>query len=296
MPVLGAGVPAPGVVPVPGVEAPGVVVPGVEVPGVEVPGVVVPGVVPGDVAPGAVVPGDVEPFPGPVLGVSGELDPGVIGAGVLVPGGVVPGEVPGVEVPGVEVPGVEVPGLVVPGVVVPGVVVPGVVMPGVVVPGVVVPGVVVPGVVVPGVVVVVLAHHLSSVEVAPARDCAVASFQAIQLSRAHLTRAGNLATPAKAMPSSNTSSSGSTPPLPCIRVTKSAWIAIASSTGLPITRSVSTEADAWEIEQPTASYDTSSTTPSRRCTRRVTSSPQVGLTWWTSASNGSRRPLWCGFL
>ena len=73
-------------------------------------------------------------------------------------------------------------------------------------------------------------------------------------------RAGNLATPAKAMPSSSTSSSGSTWPLPCIRVRNSSWIAIASSTGLPITRSVITDAEACEIEQPSASYETSSTT------------------------------------
>src|SRR3954465_3321544 len=33
-----------------------------------------------------------------------------------------------------------------------------------------------------------------------------------------------------------------------------------------------------------------------RCTRRVTSSPQVGFTWCTSASNGSRSPRPCGFL
>ena len=84
-------------------------------------------------------------------------------------------------------------------------------------------------------------------------DWAVASFQAIHDSSAHLTRAGNLATPAKAMPSSSTSSSGTTVPLPCIRVRNSSWIAIASSTGLPITRSVITEALACEIEQPTAS-------------------------------------------
>ena len=56
------------------------------------------------------------------------------------------------------------------------------------------------------------------------------------------------------------------------------WMAIASSTGLPITRSVITEAEACEMEQPSASYDTSSTTPLSKCTRSVTSSPQVGLT------------------
>src|SRR5690242_6523803 len=124
----------------------------------------------------------------------------------------------------------------------------------------------------------------------------VASFHAIQESRAHFTRAGNLATPANAMPSSRTSSSGSTCPLPCMSSRKVWWIPMASSTGLPITRSVSTDAEACEMEQPTLSYDTSCTTPSARCTRRVTSSPQVGLTWCTSDSNGSRSPLWCGFL
>ena len=58
-----------------------------------------------------------------------------------------------------------------------------------------------------------------------------------------------------------------------------------------------TETDACEIEQPSASYDTSRTVlpSSDISTRRVTSSPQVGLTWCTSASNGSRRPLWCGW-
>ena len=85
----------------------------------------------------------------------------------------------------------------------------------------------------------------------------MASFQAIHDSSAHLTRAGNFATPANAMPSSRTSSSGSTVPLPCIRVRNSSWIDIASSTFLPITRSVITDAEACEIEQPTASYDTS---------------------------------------
>ena len=59
-------------------------------------------------------------------------------------------------------------------------------------------------------------------------------------------------------------------------------------------------ADANLIEQPMASYETSSTTASLpapvTCTRRVTSSPQVGLTWCTSASNGSRRPARTGRL
>ncbi len=84
-------------------------------------------------------------------------------------------------------------------------------------------------------------------------DWAVASFQAIHDSSAHFTRAGNFATPAKAMPSSSTSSSGSTVPLPCIRARNSPWIFIASSTVLPMTRSVITEVAACEIEQPSAS-------------------------------------------
>ena len=57
-----------------------------------------------------------------------------------------------------------------------------------------------------------------------------------------------------------------------------------------------TDVDAWLIEQPCPSYDTSSTTPSTTFTRTVTSSPQVGLTWCTSASNGSRSPARCGRL
>ena len=116
----------------------------------------------------------------------------------------------------------------------------------------------------------------------------MASFQAIHDSSAHFTRAGNLATPANAMPSSRTSSSGSTVPLPCMRVRNVSWTDIASSSGLPITRSASTDAEACEIEQPTASYETSSTLSpfpsSARCTRSVTSSPHVGFTWCTSAS------------
>ena len=60
-----------------------------------------------------------------------------------------------------------------------------------------------------------------------------------------------------------------------------------------MTRSVITEVEACEIEQPTPSYDTSLTTPSATCRRSVTSSPQLGFTWCTSASYGSRRPLWC---
>ena len=66
-------------------------------------------------------------------------------------------------------------------------------------------------------------------------------------------RAGNFATPANAMPSSRTSSSGSTLPWPCISARNASWVASALSTGWPMTRSVITEAAAWLIEQPSAS-------------------------------------------
>src|SRR3712207_2668368 len=116
----------------------------------------------------------------------------------------------------------------------------------------------------------------------PATTCAVASFHAIHPSSAHLTRAGNFATPANATPSSSTSSSGSTPPRPCMSSRNASCTSNASATRLPTTRSLRTLTDAWLIEQPRASYDTSWTTasspsPSTR-TRRVTSSPHVGFT------------------
>ena len=97
-------------------------------------------------------------------------------------------------------------------------------------------------------------------------------------------RAGNLATPANATPSSSTSSSGSTWPRPCISSRNVSCTDIASATSLPISSSAITEAAAWLIEQPSAAYDTSSTVSPSRCTRNVTSSPQVGFTWCTSAS------------
>jgi hypothetical protein len=64
---------------------------------------------------------------------------------------------------------------------------------------------------------------------------------------------------------------------------RNAWlIVMASLTGLPMTRSLITDALAWLIEQPSESYDTSSTTgspsTSLSVTRSVTSSPQTGLT------------------
>ncbi len=66
-------------------------------------------------------------------------------------------------------------------------------------------------------------------------------------------RAGNFATPAKAIPSSRTSSSGSTLPRPCISSTNASWVSKALVTGWPMTRSAITEAAAWLIEQPSAS-------------------------------------------
>ena len=78
----------------------------------------------------------------------------------------------------------------------------------------------------------------------------MASFQAIQPSSAHLIRAGYLDTPAKATASSSTLSSGSAAPLDCMSSRNSCEIAIASVTGLPITRSAMIDALAWLIEQP----------------------------------------------
>src|SRR5262249_23692267 len=110
---------------------------------------------------------------------------------------------------------------------------------------------------------------------------AVASFQAIHDSRAHLIRAGYLDTPANATASPSVSSSGSASPLDCIRRRNSSLTFMASLTGLPISRSVSIEALAWLIEQPSASYETSATAgPSPESfseTRSVTSSPHTGL-------------------
>src|SRR6478752_3315732 len=130
----------------------------------------------------------------------------------------------------------------------------------------------------------------------PAR--ARASVKAVQPSRAHLTRAGYFETPAKATPSPMTSSSPATWPLEVSIVRMASNVSRASSTGWPMTSSASTEVLATEIEQPWAAYEMSVTTASGpvpvTSTRRVTSSPHVGLMWCTSASNGSRRPAWCG--
>jgi len=88
---------------------------------------------------------------------------------------------------------------------------------------------------------------------AVASACAAASLNADQPSRAHFTLAGNWATPTNATASSSRSSSGSNEPIECIISVNSACNASASSTDLPITRSLMTEVDAWEIEQPTPS-------------------------------------------
>ena len=76
---------------------------------------------------------------------------------------------------------------------------------------------------------------------------------AIQPSSAHLTRAGYRATPANATPSPSTSSSGSTCPRPCAISWNAASTFSESVTDRPTTRSVSTDADAWLIEQPSVS-------------------------------------------
>src|SRR4029077_14989763 len=100
--------------------------------------------------------------------------------------------------------------------------------------------------------------------------CAVASFHAIQPSRAHLIRAGYFDTPAKATASSSTPSSGSPWPLDCMSSRNASLISMASATGLPMTRSLMTEALAWLIEQPSGSYETSSTTGSPLTSLRLT--------------------------
>src|SRR5690606_10255243 len=76
------------------------------------------------------------------------------------------------------------------------------------------------------------------------RAWAVASFHAIQLRRAHFTRAGYLETPANATASSRISSiasSGSIFPLDCISSRKVSWTRCASVRSLPTSSSFSTE-------------------------------------------------------
>src|SRR5690606_2269876 len=126
--------------------------------------------------------------------------------------------------------------------------------------------------------------------------CTKAALTAIQPSSAHFTLAGYFATPANATPSSSTSSSGSTLPRPCINSTNASSFASASSTGRSTTRSVSTDTDAWEIEQPWPVCDTSAIRSPSSFTRSCSSSPHVGLIWYDSPSYGSRKPRPCGFL
>ena len=83
--------------------------------------------------------------------------------------------------------------------------------------------------------------------------CTAASLNAIQPSSAHFTRAGYFDTPAKAMPSPSTSSSPSMVPRLVTIAVNSPRVAITSVSGRPMARSVSTDVDAWEIEQPIAS-------------------------------------------
>ena len=66
-------------------------------------------------------------------------------------------------------------------------------------------------------------------------------------------RAGNFATPAKAMPSSRISSSGSTLPRALHQLDERLVGLEGLVTGWPMTRSAITEAAAWLIEQPSAS-------------------------------------------
>src|SRR6476646_2643611 len=104
-----------------------------------------------------------------------------------------------------------------------------------------------------------LAHAVSSIVCtsSAATACAVASFQAIQPSSAHLIRAGYFDTPSNATASSSTSScsasTASVSPFVRIRVRNASYALVASARSLPTTRSVITETDACEIEQPSAS-------------------------------------------
>src|SRR5436190_1311073 len=104
-----------------------------------------------------------------------------------------------------------------------------------------------------------LAHAVSSIVCtsSAATACAVASFQAIQPSSAHLIRAGYFDTPSNATASSSTSSCSATTasvsPFVRIRVRNASYALVASARSLPTTRSVITETDACEIEQPSES-------------------------------------------
>ena len=82
---------------------------------------------------------------------------------------------------------------------------------------------------------------------------------AIHDNSAHFTRAGYFETPANATPSSSSSSSGCIWPRLATISVKASTRDIASSTGLPTNSSCSTLADAWLIEQPIPSYETSAT-------------------------------------
>src|SRR4051794_4272097 len=156
-----------------------------------------------------------------------------------------------------------------------------------------------------------VAHAVSSLVplVAAASALVNASSNAVHPSIAHLTRLACRPTPAKATPSPSTPSSGSTEPRERTMARNSSTIFLTSPGSCPTARSCSTEVEAWLIEQPSPSHATSRTVPVPcwTATRRVTSSPQSGLTCrlcahTTSAtrtvgrsgmSSGPRRPPPC---
>src|SRR5699024_9190564 len=112
-----------------------------------------------------------------------------------------------------------------------------------------------------------------------------ASRRAIHPSKAHLIRAGKRATPlnAAASPSFRATSGRASWPRLSIRARNICAKSSASATDAPVSRSVITEAEAWEMEQPTPSQLTAPILGLSRlvskCTRKRISSPQVGFTW-----------------
>src|SRR5437660_1596597 len=119
-----------------------------------------------------------------------------------------------------------------------------------------------------------LAHSSSSSS--PARPYAP-TFNTLSVSSAHFSRAGEIS-----MPRSSS--------------TSSLEIWRASSRDMPFSRSVISEAEAWEIAQPRPWNRTSSITPSAIRKSMPTRSPHRGLysSWETLAS--SSRPKLRGFL
>ena len=97
-------------------------------------------------------------------------------------------------------------------------------------------------------------------------------------------RAGYCETPANATASSRRFSSPDSEPLLCIKDKNDAAITSASARDFPIKRSLIIEVLAWEIEHPTPSQETDETSSPSSFTANVISSPQLGFTWWTCAS------------